>query len=78
MKLGELLMKVPNRRIGRFFGHLPALPGPLNVERAIVFRAHGDVLIAAGSDPPSSRRDAAPAPSIAASSYYNSMDNQRR
>jgi hypothetical protein len=45
-------VKVPNRRIGRLFGHLPALPCSLNVEGAIIIRAHGDFLTAAGSDPP--------------------------
>jgi hypothetical protein len=48
-------MEMPHCRIGGFFSHFPALLGPLDVERAIVFRAHADILTAAGSDPPFSR-----------------------
>ena len=77
VKLGKLLVKMPHCRIGGFLRHFSALLSPLDVERAIVFRAHANILTAAGSDPPFSRRDVAPAQSATASSYYNSMDNHR-
>lgn len=43
MKFSQLLMEMANRGIGRILGHLTALLGTLDMERAIIFRAHSIV-----------------------------------
>jgi hypothetical protein len=60
MKLGQLLVEVPDRRIARFRGHLAAMFGTLEMERALIFRAHCIALLRqAGSGLPRPPRRAA-------------------